>query len=139
MSAAATLQGDLGPTVTSADGEMSTADVMVGKQYVGLYFSAHWCPPCRDFTPMLADWYTANATDLELELVFVSSDNDEEGFTEYFNEMPWKALPYSATVEVTFTDGTNWTQVQSGEYAGTSYLSLDSYYTGYVKNVTSCV
>ena len=50
-----------------------------------------------------------------------------------------KALPYSATVEVTFTDGTNWTQVQSGEYAGTSYLSLDSYYTGYVKNVTSCV
>ena len=96
MATAATLQGDLGPTVMSADGEMSTADVMVGKQYVGLYFSAHWCPPCRDFTPMLADWYTANAADLELELVFVSSDNDEEGFAEYFDEMPWKALPYSA-------------------------------------------
>lgn len=26
---------------------------------VGLYFSAHWCPPCKGFTPELAKWYEA--------------------------------------------------------------------------------
>ena len=25
--------------------------------FIGLYFSAHWCPPCRGFTPVLADTY----------------------------------------------------------------------------------
>jgi thiol-disulfide isomerase/thioredoxin len=26
---------------------------------IGLYFSAHWCPPCRGFTPHLAETYDA--------------------------------------------------------------------------------
>ena len=31
-----------------------------------------------------------------LEIIFVSSDQDEEGFEEYFGEMPWLALPYDS-------------------------------------------
>ena len=27
------------------------------KQIYGLYFSAHWCPPCRKFTPQLVTYY----------------------------------------------------------------------------------
>ena len=47
---------------------------LADKQVVGLYFSAHWCPPCRGFTPKLTEVYTAiKGTDKSLEIVFVSS------------------------------------------------------------------
>jgi nucleoredoxin len=29
------------------------------------------------------------------DLVFVSSDQDEDSFKEYFGSMPWKAVPFS--------------------------------------------
>merc|ERR1719230_2551158 len=86
----------LGASLVARDGELSTADAMVGKTHVGIYFSAHWCPPCRGFTPKLAEWYKANAEGLKMEIVFASSDSDEAAFSEYFGEMPWKAIPYSA-------------------------------------------
>merc|ERR1711939_751081 len=86
----------LGDTLVGGDGELSTADAMAGKTHVGIYFSAHWCPPCRGFTPKLAEWYMANSNSLNMEIVFASSDNDEAAFSEYFGEMPWKALPYAA-------------------------------------------
>lgn len=31
----------------------------------------------------------------KFEVIFVSSDEDEEAFKEYFKVMPWKALPYA--------------------------------------------
>ena len=45
----------LGTTLAGAQGaEKSTIDALSGKEVVGLYFSAHWCPPCKQFTPELA-------------------------------------------------------------------------------------
>ena len=32
------------------------ADALGEKEFILLYASAHWCPPCRQFTPMLANW-----------------------------------------------------------------------------------
>lgn len=63
-----------------------------GKPF-GLYFSAHWCPPCRGFTPQLAKWYNDGLKD-KMEIIFVSSDRDERSFESYWEEMPWKALPF---------------------------------------------
>ena len=31
----------------------------------------------------------------KLEMVFVSSDKDEDAFNEYYKEMPWHAVPYA--------------------------------------------
>jgi nucleoredoxin len=63
-----------------------------GKPF-GFYFSAHWCPPCRCFTPKLADAYKQGLQD-KMEIVFVSSDHDRASFNRYFEEMPWLALPF---------------------------------------------
>jgi thiol-disulfide isomerase/thioredoxin len=60
---------------------------------VAYYFSAHWCPPCRGFTPKLAEFYrSVNGTEKKIEIVFFSWDDSEESFSEYFSEMPWLAL-----------------------------------------------
>ncbi|KAF5178051.1 Nucleoredoxin, partial [Thalictrum thalictroides] len=60
-----------------------------------LYFSAHWCPPCRAFLPKLIEAYhEIKAKDDAFEVVFISSDRDELSFQEFFSSMPWLALPY---------------------------------------------
>jgi thiol-disulfide isomerase/thioredoxin len=64
---------------------------------VGFYFSAHWCPPCRAFTPKLAELYKeAQQSSDAFRIVFVSSDRDEESFNEYRAHMPWSAVPLNA-------------------------------------------
>lgn len=66
------------------------------EKYIGLYFSAHWCPPCRQFTPKLAEYYNnVQAKGHRFEVVFLSSDRDEDSFNEYYNEMPWAALKFN--------------------------------------------
>ncbi|XP_033748719.1 nucleoredoxin-like isoform X2 [Pecten maximus] len=67
------------------------------KEYVGIYFSAHWCPPCRSFTPQLIQFYKEmkKAGANKFEVVFFSSDGDESSFKGYAKEMPWLYLPYT--------------------------------------------
>ena len=77
-------------------GATTPVSALADKQVVGLYFSAHWCPPCRGFTPKLAEVYTAiKGTGKSLEIVFVSSDHDDVAFDSYHKEMPWLALPFA--------------------------------------------
>ena len=73
-----------------------TSQALAGKTIIGLYFSGHYCPPCRKFTPLLDQVYKAiqSAGHEEFEIIFVSSDKEEAKFIEYFEEMPWLALPY---------------------------------------------
>merc|ERR1712072_1486727 len=76
------------------EGLKSTETVLSGKSAVGVYFSAHWCPPCRGFTPELAKMYSEAFSGKGMEIVFVSSDRDESSFNDYYGEMPWVALPF---------------------------------------------
>jgi len=69
------------------------------QKLIGIYFSAHWCPPCRLFTPKLVDTYNlAIEEEKDFELVFVSFDRSEEDMLAYMKEanMPWLALPYES-------------------------------------------
>ena len=62
-----------------------------------LYFPAHWCPPCQSFTPILANFYkkvNKSQEQKEIEIVFVSADESEKEFREYYKEMPWLAVPF---------------------------------------------
>eukprot|EP00931_Biecheleriopsis_adriatica_P099575 TRINITY_DN741_c0_g1_i6.p1 TRINITY_DN741_c0_g1~~TRINITY_DN741_c0_g1_i6.p1 ORF type:complete len:417 (+),score=115.40 TRINITY_DN741_c0_g1_i6:109-1359(+) len=81
--------------LVSASGEVSIKQAMEGKKALALYFSAHWCPPCRGFTPQMAEWYKKSLKDKGLEVIFISSDRDEGAFKEYFAEQPWLALDYT--------------------------------------------
>jgi nucleoredoxin len=85
----------LGEKLLDQSGEVATRDALAGKAAIALYFSAHWCPPCRGFTPQFAEWYTKDLKKKGLEVVFVSSDQDEAAFKEYFGEMPWLAVPFA--------------------------------------------
>lgn len=65
----------------------------VAGKIVGLYFSAHWCPPCRAFSPILSEFAKKHSS--EFAVVFVSLDNSEEQFKEYVQGKGWYCIPYS--------------------------------------------
>jgi nucleoredoxin len=53
------------------------------------------CPPCRAFTPeLIATYNKLKEAGRNFEVIFVSSDRDEESMKEYYKEMPWLAVPY---------------------------------------------
>ncbi|XP_067032909.1 nucleoredoxin-like [Acropora muricata] len=81
-------------TLINNQNEKKNIDEVKGK-VLGLYFSAHWCPPCRSFTPQLVQAYkTLKESGQAFEIIFLTSDRSEDGFNEYFKEMPWLAVPY---------------------------------------------
>ena len=88
----------LGETLKSESGKSDVDTTSLDSvPVVALYFSANWCPPCKQFTPKLKQLYTTvNATSKKLEIVWVSGDEEEEEYDEYFETMPWLAIPFDA-------------------------------------------
>ena len=67
------------------------------KKLIALYMSAHWCAPCRQFTPKLVAFYNKiAAAHPEFEVVFVSNDKTAAAMEGYMrdDQMPWPALNY---------------------------------------------
>src|SRR4051812_23397224 len=54
------------------------------------------CGPCRSFTPVLRQLYSDKLKSQGVEIVFVSSDQDDSSFRNYYSDMPWLALPFDA-------------------------------------------
>jgi thiol-disulfide isomerase/thioredoxin len=104
MAEATPWQALLGATLTTSAGEQIDTATLTKFKTVSLYFSAHWCPPCRGFTPRLAQAYSeyqASAGDAaEAEVVFVSADRSAQSFQEYHKEMPFPAVPFAGGKEL---------------------------------------
>eukprot|EP00618_Florenciella_parvula_P034373 CAMPEP_0119478674 /NCGR_PEP_ID=MMETSP1344-20130328/8305_1 /TAXON_ID=236787 /ORGANISM="Florenciella parvula, Strain CCMP2471" /LENGTH=163 /DNA_ID=CAMNT_0007512865 /DNA_START=36 /DNA_END=527 /DNA_ORIENTATION=+ len=86
--------------LTTKNGEAVELSALSGKA-VALYFSAHWCPPCKRFTPILKDLYEeVNEDDAKFEVVFVSSDDSAALAKEYMEEMhgDWLMISYDSPV-----------------------------------------
>lgn len=96
---AAPAKGDRFPAelTNSSKKKVDGKQALKGKTVL-VYFSAHWCPPCRRFTPILVKFYKKMAKKKNLEVVFVSCDRSEDKMFEYMKKtrMPWLAVPYSS-------------------------------------------
>ena len=89
------LQELLGSSLMDAQGNPVNPSTLKGK-FLGIYFSANWCPPCRQFTPKLIEFRNAHAD--QFEVVFVSSDRNADDQQKYMQEtgMPWPAIPHAS-------------------------------------------
>ena len=108
-----------------------------GKKLIAIYFSAHWCPPCRKFTPQLVDFYNRVApAHPEFDVLFVSADRSASAMQDYMREtnMPWPALDYEkirAQTQITHYAGSGIPclvlvdaagKVLSDSYSGSKYV-----------------
>ena len=102
-------------SLIKADGtKKPSSEALANKDIILIYFSAHWCPPCRGFTPILKDFYEVGAnlpknldtnndnTHLQevdgVEIIFVSSDQSQEAMVAYMKEShgDWWAVEYGS-------------------------------------------
>jgi nucleoredoxin len=94
------LIGFFGPELVLADGKKVEISYLNGNSFIGVYSSAHWCGPCKRFTPRLVRFRDASQkTDNKFEVVFRSSDRSEEEMFGYMkgSRMKWPAIPYGAS------------------------------------------
>jgi nucleoredoxin len=88
-----------GALVRPENGALVHADdePILHKKLIAYYFSAHWCPPCRTFTPQLVEYYNRVAPQHpEFEVILYSFDKSAAAMEAYMREtnMPWPAIDY---------------------------------------------
>ena len=86
---------ELGKSLYSKRSLIDTSKIVTNNNIIALYFSAHWCPPCRNFTPKLVEIYQKYLKNNSIEIIFVSWDKNEEEFNKYYDIMPWLAMPFN--------------------------------------------
>jgi len=78
-------------TLLNKEGTEISTESLQGK-YVGLYFSASWCGPCRSFTPKLIRFRNEHAE--QFEVVLVGGDGTAKDQAKYIKkyDMPWLSM-----------------------------------------------
>lgn len=82
---------NLPKNLLDANGNEVSSEEIEGK-YIGLYFSASWCGPCRSFTPKLIKFKEKH--NANFEVVLIGSDGSAKAQANYMKKykMPWLAL-----------------------------------------------
>nr|CAD1832295.1 unnamed protein product [Ananas comosus var. bracteatus] len=87
------VHGELDHVVRNGDTKVPVAE-LIGKNIL-LYFSAQWCRRCRAFLPKLVEEYhKIKEKDDAFEVIFISYDEDQNSYNDFFSSMPWLALPF---------------------------------------------
>lgn len=90
------MEGIIGKTFRKGKDTVDLSAVVSEPEFISIYFGAHWAPPCRLFTPMLAEFYgKINGSGRKFEVIFCSNDGNEAAFERNYAEMPWLAIPYT--------------------------------------------
>jgi thiol-disulfide isomerase/thioredoxin len=96
MKKAVSMEETLAGAVIDARGSALPVSVALNTDYLLLYFSAHWCPPCQAFTPKLVDFYNTQNGGTLFQVLFISSDRGEKEMLAYMQKthMPWPGVVF---------------------------------------------
>mmetsp|Transcript_137 Transcript_137/g.410 ORF Transcript_137/g.410 Transcript_137/m.410 type:complete len:162 (-) Transcript_137:388-873(-) len=87
----------LGPILLTHKGETVNTMQVLEDKIVLLFFGAKWCPPCRQFKPVVDEFYKAVQSienkPVSLELIYVSLDYTQEDMVQSLLE-GWFSLPF---------------------------------------------
>ena len=86
------LGADFLPQTLLDPSDRKVSSSILKDKYVGLYFSASWCGPCRSFTPELIKF--RNQHQEKFEVVLIGGDGSPKAQSKYMKkyEMPWLAM-----------------------------------------------
>ena len=92
---------ELPADLVDANGEARSTNFK--DKFIGLYFSASWCGPCRQFTPQLVSFRNNNIERFEVILVGVDgSPEAQQSYMKKYN-MPWLAVENQSKVSKTIS------------------------------------
>ena len=80
--------------LVDAKGRRAKGLELESKDYILVYYSASWCPPCRKFTPELVKYYNKNASKYNFEVILMPSDRSDKAMEKYMKDykMPWPGV-----------------------------------------------
>lgn len=93
------LEGLLGERlVNSEKAEVDVSSLGSRVSLLGLFFGCSLNAPCQQFNGSLCEFYSRFKKSSEhreqLEVVFISSDQEQKHWQDFLQQMPWPALPF---------------------------------------------
>ncbi|WDE99287.1 thioredoxin-like domain-containing protein [Lentisphaera profundi] len=81
-------------SVVNKQGKPVAKHNMEKRGYIMVYYSASWCPPCRQFTPVLNKYYLENRVKKNFDVLLVGADRSEKAMLSYMSHMSFNAIAF---------------------------------------------